>query len=106
MTLAELRTLLTATGYPVAYSHFKAPPKPPYLVYLFAYDNDLKADNINYVEISHMQVELYTTLKDEVAEGKVQTELKNARIPYEKSEEYLDSEDLFQVVYDINIVGG
>lgn len=106
MTLADLRTILLTTGYPVAYSHFKSPPKPPYLVYVFAFGDDLIADNINYAEISRMQVELYTELKDETAEGKVQTALKSARLPYLKSETWIDSEKLHQVLYELSLIGG
>ncbi len=40
MTLAELKKILDATGYPVAYSYFTATPNnpvpsPPYIVYFY-----------------------------------------------------------------------
>lgn len=105
MTLAELNTALKATGYPVAYSHFKSEVTPPYIVYLFAYDSDLKADNINYVSIGNFQVELYTDKKDLTAEGKVQTVLKNLGLPYSKTETFIDDESLFQTIYEIQLIG-
>lgn len=105
LTIPELNTALKATGYPVAYSHFKSEVTPPYIVYLFAYDSDLKADNTNYVEISNFQVELYTTTKDLTAEGKVQTALKNLGLVYSKSETFIESEKLFQILYEIQIIG-
>jgi len=105
MTQADLFTALKATGYPVAYSHFKTTANPPYIVYLFAYDSDLKADNTNYVEISNFQIELYTGTKDLTAEAKIQTALKNLGLTYTKSETWLENEELFQILYEVQIIG-
>lgn len=106
MTQAELFEALKAIGYPVAYSKFKSEPNPPYLVYGFAYDNDLMADNHNYAEISNYQIELYTKIKDLAAEQAVQAKLKELKLPYRKTETRLDSEDLYQVIYEIQLIGG
>lgn len=111
MTQAELFQALKAIGYPVAYSQFRVdddnpPPAPPYLTYLFAYDDDIMADNQNYVEISNFQVELYTKIKDLAAERAVQGKLKELGLPYRKTETWLDSEKLFQVIYEIQLIGG
>lgn len=105
MDLAELNTALKATGYPVAYSHFKKEITPPYIVYLFAYSSDLIADNVNYQEISNFQVELYTAIKDLAAEKKVQDKLKELSLPYQKSETWIESEQLFQILYEIQLIG-
>src|SRR5690625_84723 len=110
MTLQELNLALREIGYPVYYSHptvndNSPPPVPPYITYLFAYSNDLIADNVNYTKISQMQVELYTRIKDLNAEIQVQNKLKDLRLPYYKYETYLDSEKLFQIIYEIQIIG-
>ncbi len=103
MTQAELFQALKEIGYPVAYSHFKEPQAPPFIVYLFSYSNDLMADGINYHGISNFQVELYTAYKDLVAEGKVQAKLKELALPYGKLETFIESEGLFQILYRIQI---
>lgn len=110
MTQAELFQALKAIGYPVAYSHFKEtnqnpPPAPPFITYRFSDSDDLMADNRNYVEISTFFVELYTDEKDLTAEGKVQNKLKELGLPYAKSETWIDSEKLFQVLYEIQLIG-
>jgi len=110
MTLGELYQALKATGYPVAYSHFEdtpqnPAPKPPFITYQFAYSSDLMADNINYAEIGNYQVELYTDKKDLVAEQKVQDKLKELRLPYTKMENWIDEEKLFQIIYEIQLIG-
>lgn len=109
MTQAELKTALKSLGMPVAYSEFvdtpeNPAPAPPFITYQFAYDSDKKADNQNYVSIENYQVELYTRYKDPVTEKKVQDLFKSLRLPYSKTETYLDSEDLYQVVYLIQII--
>lgn len=103
MTLAELNTLLETLGMPVAYSHFKKATSPPFITYQFAYGSDFKADNQNYKDISNVQVELYTKIKDLTNEGQVEALLKNNRLPYMKTEAFLDSENLYQVIYEIQI---
>lgn len=106
MTQAELFDALKAIGYPVAYFEFKTEPKAPYLVYLFTYSDDFIADNHNYVDISNFQIELYTDYKDLAAEKKVQDKLKELKLPYGKSETKIESEKLYQVIYDIQLLGG
>lgn len=111
MTQAELFTALETLGMPVAYSEFTATPEnpvppPPFITYQFINDNDLKADNQNYLEISNFDVELYTTIKDPVKERLVQNKLKELRLPYSKIEAWIDSEKMFQVTYGIQLVGG
>jgi hypothetical protein len=106
MTQAELLQALKSIGYPVAYGSFSSPVTPPFIVYKFAYSNDIMADNINYVAIDDFQVELYTSKKDLVAEQKVQDKLKELGLPYRKFETYLDEEKVYQILYEIQILGG
>lgn len=110
MTHAELLQALKEIGYPVAYSHFvdtpqNPAPKPPFITYQFAYSSDLIADNQNYVEISNFQVELYTNKKDLAAEKKVQEKLKELGLPYSKTETWLEDERLYQVIYEVRLIG-
>lgn len=106
MTQEELYQALKAIGYPVAYGSFSRPVTPPFITYQFAYSNDMIADNHNYVAIDDFQVELYTAKKDLTAEQKVQDKLKELGLPYRKFETYLDEEKMFQILYEIQILGG
>ncbi|MDD1368760.1 hypothetical protein PTB13_12210, partial [Bacillus sp. MHSD17] len=59
MTLGELKKILDATGYPVAYSHFTATPTnpvpaPPYICFLVDGSANLMADNKVYHKISRI----------------------------------------------------
>ncbi|MEK4181728.1 hypothetical protein NSQ61_20005 [Aeribacillus sp. FSL K6-1121] len=106
MTQAELYQALKSIGYPVAYGSFPSPVTPPFITYQFAYSSDMIADNHNYVDIGNFQVELYTDKKDLAAEKKVQDKLKELGLPYRKFETFLDTENLYQILYEIQLIGG
>ncbi len=101
MDEAALFTLLKSTGLPVAYHHFTSPPTPPYIVYLFSYSSNFGADNSVYSKQSNYQVELYTTKKDPVSEKLIEDLFDEHDIYWEKSETYIESEGLYQVLYEI-----
>lgn len=108
MTLVELKKILEATGYPVAYSHFTATetnplPKTPYICYLVAYSPNFIADNKVYQHIDNVQVELYTGKKDLQAEIRLESILDEHELPYKPTEIFIESEKLFQRLYEIKI---
>lgn len=111
MTQVELYSALKSLGMPVVYGEFvnteenPAPP-PPFITYQFAYSGDLMADNQNYAEVSFYQIELYTTKKEPATEKLVEDKLKELCLPYFKTETWLDSEKLRQVIYEIQLIGG
>jgi hypothetical protein len=109
VTQSELYTILKATGYPVAYSHFESSdntplPTPPYITYLSAYSSNLKADNKVYKKIDNLQIELYTTKKDLVAEKKIEDLLDQNEIAYDSTGVWIDSEKLFQKIYEVRLI--
>lgn len=109
--LEDLYQSLTSLGLPVAYGEFDnteeyPAPEPPFIVYLFAYNSDVMADNHNYAEIGNYQIELYTEKKDPAREKLVQDLLKSLHMPYSKTETRLPEERMYQVVYEIQLIGG
>ena len=103
MNQTELYTALKTLAMPVAYGEFTTAQTPPFITYGFAYNSDKMADNQNYISIENYQVELYTKKKDPASEKKVQDLFKLNRLPYSKIETYLQSEGLWQVVYEIQL---
>ena len=101
MDEATLFTLLKTTKLPVAYHHFVSPPSPPYVVYLFSYNSNFGADNKVYDAQKNFQVELYTSKKDTASEKLIENLFDANDIYWEKTETYIDSEGLFQVLYEI-----
>ncbi len=109
MTQQELYQALKSLGLPVAYSHFtettgKPVPDPPFITYLATYSSDFQADNRNYKKIRNFQVELYTSKKDLAAEKLLEDLLDELELPYTESETYLESESLYQRIYDIQLI--
>ncbi len=103
MTLAELKRLLDATGYPVAYSHFNKLVEPPFITYLVDNNPNFIADNRVYHKIKDIDIELYTTKKDEAVEQVLEDLLDQNDIPYEPYEMYIESEKLFQKIYEVRL---
>lgn len=103
MTLPEIKTMLDTTGLPVTYRAWpidEAPPMP-YICYLVAFSNNFGADNVVYWPINHLQIELYTELKDPESEGKVEAALSS--LYWEKTETYIDEEKCYQIMYEIEV---
>jgi len=98
---ATLFTLLKTINLPVAYHHFTSPPSPPYIVYLFSYNSNFGADNKVYDAEKNYQVELYTTKKDLASEALIEDLFNANDIYWDKTETYIDSEGLYQVLYEI-----
>ena len=101
MDEATLFTLLKTTNLPVAYHHFTSPPTPPYIVYLFSYSSNFGADNKVYDAEKNFQVELYTKTKDPTSEALIEGLFDASDIYWDKTETYIDSEGLYQVLYEI-----
>lgn len=103
MSLEEIKNLLETTGLPVAYRAFPvgAAPPLPFVCYLFSNTNNFNADNAVYQVINRIIVELYTRSKDLEAETAVEAALKD--LCWEKSEEYLDDEQCYEIIYEIEV---
>ncbi|TQR48522.1 hypothetical protein [Bacillus cereus] len=109
MNLIEIKKILDATGYPVAYSHFTAlqdnpVPQPPYICFLADGSANLMADNRVYHKITVLNIELYTTKKDLVAEAKLEKILDDCEIPYESYGTFIESEKMYQKIYETRLI--
>lgn len=99
MTIYEV---LQSTGLPCAYSHFKKPQAPRYLVYIGAGQDGFEADDTRYWRSNRYQIEYYFTAKDPDAEEAIEDALLAAGYIYEKSEDvYIEDEDVFVIYYQV-----
>ena len=99
MTAQELFEILKKTGYPTRYSHFSQAQKPPFIAFLSNFSNNFFADNKTFKNINHWQIELYTETKDVEAEAKVEEALSD--FCWDKTEVFLNDENVFQIIYEI-----
>ena len=97
----KLQTFLQETGIPYAYDHFTEgeAPEPPFVCYLFFGSNNFAADGHVYYKINEVHVELYTDCKDLSVERTLEDALDQHGIFYEKSEVWIESEKLYEVLY-------
>ena len=105
MTLEELARMLAKTGFPFAYDHFAEGEStdPPFICYLLPGSDNFAADGRVYFRISEVRIELYTDRKDPGAEALVETVLDDAGIFYNKSEAWIQSEKLYEVLYSMEL---
>ena len=106
MTYSEVATMIEAMGVPYAYYQFdaKTAQAPPFICFYYSGNEDLIADNINYQKIERLIIELYTDEKDFTMEAAVEGILTNYEQPYNKAETYIDSERLYEVIYETTVV--
>lgn len=106
MTEQEVYQMVKSIGFPVAYHHFEEGQSPdlPFLVYLYPESNNFSADGIVYQKITELDIELYTDKKDLNAEKKIETVLKKNGFFYSKTETYLDTEKMYEVLYEMEVV--
>ena len=105
MTYDDITNMLKEAGLPLAYDHFAEgeSPEPPFLIFLFPGSDNMFADNGVYFKISQLNMELYTDKKGPELEEKLEDFLTTHEIPWEKSEVWIDSEKMYEVLYQTEI---
>ena len=106
MTYKEIAEMVESMGFPFAYYQFPeaAAPFLPYVVFYYPDNSDLVADNTNYQAITAVNIELYTKNKDFDAEAQVEAVLKASGFVFQKSESYLNTEKMYEVLYQTSAV--
>lgn len=99
--METLLEILRGTGIPFAYDHFAEgeSPDPPFICYLLPRSDNFSADGMVYDKICEVDIELYTDYKDLETEQKLEGALDARGIFYEKTEAWIESEKLYEVLY-------
>ena len=99
--MEELLQMLEEMGLPFVYHHFAEgeSPEPPFVCYLLPGSNNFSADGKVYYKINEVHIELYTDWKDLAVEQGVEAVLDEHGIFYNKSEVWIESEKLYEVLY-------
>ena len=99
--METITAILEQIGLPFAYDHFAEgeSPDPPFICYLIPNSDNFCADGRVYYKINEIHIELYTDFKDLSAEQKVEAVLDEHGIFYEKTEVWIESENLYEVLY-------
>lgn len=101
----KLLQILGEAGIPFAYDHFAEgeSPDPPFICYLLPGTNHFGADGRVYYKINEVHIELYTDSKDLEIEHQLEAVLDKHGIFYDRSEVWIDSEKLYEVLYSFEI---
>lgn len=99
--METLLQMLQEMQIPFAYHHFAEGEavNPPFICYLLPGSNNFSADGKVYFKINEVRIELYTDLKDLAVEQQVEDVLDEHEIFYNKSEIWIESERLYEVLY-------
>lgn len=97
----KLLEIIKDIGLPNAYHHFAEgeSPEPPFLIYLLPASDNFSADGRVYFKANEVHIEIYTDYKSPDIEKKVEAVLDEHGIFYNKTEVYIESEKLYEVLY-------
>lgn len=106
MTYKEIADMVKDMDLPYAYYQF---PKdtgqaPPFILFFYSSTDDIHADDINYVPVVTLNIELYTSEKDFAQESAVESVLTSHGFSYYKEENFIDSEQMFQIAYEMEVI--
>ncbi|MCM1096932.1 MAG: hypothetical protein NC427_02585 [Ruminococcus flavefaciens] len=105
MTKTEVVEMVAEFGLPYAYDHFAEgeSPEPPFVVYLYPRSDNFAADGTVYFKKDRLHVELYTDSKDLSLEQQIEDVLDAHGLFYNKSEVWIQSERLYEVLYQMEV---
>ena len=97
--------MLKETHLQYAYDHFieGEAPEPPYLVFLYPRSNNFAADGRVYFKVNALNIELYSDNKDIELEENVEAVLDKHGLYYSKSEVWIETENLYEVLYQMEV---
>ena len=107
MTIENLVEMLQELKIPFAYDHFAEgeSPEPPFICYLIPGSDNFAADGRVYFKLNEVRIEVYTDFKDLDLESRVEGVLDGHEIFYNKSETWIQSEKLYEVMYSFDMEG-
>ena len=108
MTFKEINTMIASIGKSYTYHEWDCPPEEvpdlPWIVFRYPDIMDFYADNKNYQRVTALEIELCTENKDFELEQTVENTLASYGLTYTKSEDYISSERMFDVKYELEVI--
>lgn len=101
----RLLQLMAEIDIPSAYDHFAEgeSPEPPFITFLLPRSNNFSADGRVYLHVEEVHIELYTDEKNPEVEARVEAVLDRHSIFYDKSEVWIETEKLYEVLYSFEM---
>ena len=92
-------------GFELPYAYYSFPinqsPTLPFIVYYYEADDDVIADNNNFVKVDNLRIELYTETPDFQLIDSI-----DAQIPFAHTREtvFIRDEQMFQTIYESEVI--
>ena len=101
----KLLGLMAEIPFPSAYDHFAEgeSPEPPFITYLLPGSDNFAADGKVYFRVTEVHIELYTDEKNPEVEQQIEAVLDEHSIFYDKTEVWIESEKLYEVLYSFEM---
>ncbi len=101
----KMLEIMEAIRIPYAYHHFAEgeSPRPPFLCFLTPESDNFSADGGVYYRVDVFHIELYTDRKSPQIEQQVEAVLDAHGIFYEKTEAWIESERLYEILYSFEM---
>ena len=105
MTHEEVMTIITTMNLPYAYDHFSEgkSPEPPFIIFSLPRSANFAADGIVYHHVSKLNIELYTEIKNPNLELTVESIFNTNGVFFNKSEVWIKEEQLYEVLYEMEV---
>lgn len=98
----KLFTILKQMNIPVAYDHFtNKTVSIPFILYRNDSSDTFKADDKTYAKENSYIIDLVTEKKDVVLEKQLEDLLNDNFLPWDKEENYIDDERIYQIRFFI-----
>ncbi len=108
MTFKEINTMIASIGKSYTYHEWNCAPEDvpalPWIVFRYPNILDFYADNKNYQRVTALEIEVCTENKDFDLEQTVESVLSSHGLTYTKEEDYLDTERMFDVRYELEVL--
>lgn len=106
MTCEDIVAMLAPMNLPLAYHHYAEgeAPELPYLIYVLPNTNNFHADGKVYAKINALDIELYSAIKNPELEAQLEAILDENALCYEKTEDWLTSEKMYECLYEMEVI--
>lgn len=103
MTSREIESILHEIGLPFRYDHFKQSEAvaPPFICWRNPDTDNFSADGVVYYKNPATDIEVYTDEKNIELEEKIENIFSEHGIYWEKYEQWIPDEEMYEVLYEI-----
>ena len=99
MKKSDVPALVERLGFPFSYDHFAEGEGPD----RYPKADNFAADGVAYFKQDVLHIEVYTDRKDPALEEQIEAALDESGIFYGKGETWIDSEKLYEVLYEMEV---